>query len=429
MRIIPKASGKLQIDLFTTFSNNLSIMEPKDEMIQPQAKEIKELDPVFDAGVFTLELLPTSPEGLQIQTDKSLMRHAPNTPLPEATRIRTERDKEPKKFRVGPGFKPKLGIRNIRRNGDLITVDTIPVTFPTYKAISESTESLSISNPAATAGILITTEADGTHKIVLQHRSPNNYFYGDIPGASVAGYLDGERNGAILKPLTTEGVNNNLTKELEEELGIPEDKIQANIISGIAKDKVKIHDEFLLFGKLNISTEQLRELVEKRAKEKRPNDDFNFEGKYFVIDGTPEAIFKLLTEVQCPLPPTHAAAFTAAGYNLVLGRDGLEAAKAWMGKLEIAIRINYEDINRRVREYWQSNPDKIIQKPENKPDRNVNGYDPAYLPQDQGLPDITSELERVGLIEKQISKESETIPEHAWLFDVDGVITNPTEKK
>ncbi len=375
------------------------------EQSKPDIEKQVETTPLFDAGVFTIEFLPTSPEGLQIQTDKSLMRHAPNTPLPEARRIRTERDKEPLEFRVGPGFEPKLGIRNPRPDGNVITVDTIPVTFPTYIAISDSTESvdsLSISNPAATAGILLTTEADGGHKIILQHRSEKNRLYGDIPGASVAGMLDGVRIGPVMKPLTTEGVNNNLTKELQEELGIPDEAIEANIISGIAKDKIKIHDEFLLFGKLNISTEQVREMVERRAKEKLPNDDFNFEGKYFVIDGTPEAIYKLLTEVQCPLPPTHSAAFTAAGYNLVLERDGLEAAKAWMSRLETAIRINYEDINRRVREHWQANPDLIDQKPENKPPRHVSGYDPAYLPQDQGLPDITSELERVGLISKNI---------------------------
>lgn len=406
-------------------------MEPVREQEPPRDSQPEKL-PIFDAGIFTIEFLPTSPEGLQIQTDKSLMRHAPNTPLPEARRIRKERDREPLKFRTGEGFKPKIGIRNLRRDGDEITVDTIPVTFPTYKAISnpgESEESLSVSNPAATAGILLTTEADGSHKIVLQHRSPKNFFFGDIPGASVAGYLDGELSGAVMKPIDTAGVKSNLSKELEEELGISEDAISANIISGISKDKTKIHDEFLLFGKLNISVDQVRENVERRAKEKRPNDEFDFEGKYFIIDGTPEAIYKLLTEVQCPLPPTHTAAFVAAGYNLVLERDGLANAQNWMGKLEAGIKINYEDIDRRVKEYWQLHPDLIEKKPDDKPTRNIHNYDPTYTPSDQGLPDITSELVRVGLIESPQSKEIEHQPDKAWLFDVDGVITNPTEKE
>ena len=40
----------------------------------------------------------------------------------------------------------------------------------------------------------------------------------------------------------------------------------------------------------------------------------------------------------------------------------------------------------------------VVLKPDKKPDRKIHGYDQSYLPQDQGLPEITSELKRIGLI-------------------------------
>lgn len=390
--------------------------------------------PIFDGGTFTIEYLPDSPVGLGVTTLESLLRHEPNTPMPEASRIRTQRDNEPKKFRVGPGFAPKVGIRNIQRNGDNLTLDIKPVTFPTYKdifSISESKESLEVSNPAATAGILLTTESDGSHKLIVQHRSKNNYPFGDIPGASVAGYLDGQldpNNRGRLIPIDTKKVKGNLEKELDEELGIHVDDVDHIRITAIAKDKTRVHDEFLLFGISNLTTEQITQKVIARKKEKRPNDEFDFEGNYFVIGGTPEAIFKLLTEVKCPLPPTHTAAFVAAGYSLMIDRDGLDSAKKWLSEIESGVKQNYEEIDAIVRKFWMANTDKAVIKPDEKPERDLNGYDPSYIPSEQGLPDITSELVRTGLIEIPTNKEGEIRPENAWLFDIDGVITNPTEK-
>lgn len=55
------------------------------------------------------------------------------------------------------------------------------------------------------------------------------------------------------------------------------------------------------------------------------------------------------------------------------------------------------------------------------------------MPHDQGLPDFTSELKRVGLItdSDDIIKTPETIKtvDHMLIMDVDGVITNPQEKR
>ena len=125
--------------------------------------------PEFDGGTFTIDYLSPSPGGFEVETRQSLPRHAPNTPLPEAARIGVERSREPKKFRVGPGFKPKVGLRNLEldKNNKLI-FDIMPVTMPTYKAInnlSETEKSLSVANPTGTASVLLTTEPDETHKI------------------------------------------------------------------------------------------------------------------------------------------------------------------------------------------------------------------------------------------------------------------------
>lgn len=96
--------------------------------------------PEFDGGSFTIEYLSTSPKGFDVKTRESLPRYLPGTPLPEAQRIKIEREREPKRFRIGPGFAPKVGIRNVVRNGNELSFDIKPVTFPTYKAISASTE-------------------------------------------------------------------------------------------------------------------------------------------------------------------------------------------------------------------------------------------------------------------------------------------------
>ena len=48
--------------------------------------------------------------------------------------------------------------------------------------------------------------------------------------------------------------------------------------------------------------------------------------------------------------------------------------------------------------HYEQNPQVLGDIPEGKPQRNAHGYEPAYLPQQQGLPDADSELKRVGLI-------------------------------
>src|SRR2546425_5268487 len=87
---------------------------------------------LFDGGNFVIDFLTSSPDGFTAQTRRNLLRHAPNTPLTGAKRIRPVRDLERKKFRVGPGFAPKVGIRNPQQSESVLSFDIQPVTYPTY---------------------------------------------------------------------------------------------------------------------------------------------------------------------------------------------------------------------------------------------------------------------------------------------------------
>jgi len=374
----------------------------------------------FDTDTFVIHFLSDNSDGFEIRTNQSLLRHEPNTPLPFAKTINTERAREPRQFRIGEKFTPKVGLRNVHQEGNTLTVDTIPVTFPTFKAISNpgmSESERDISNPSATALILLTTEEDGSHKFVLQHRSPRNFFYGDIPGASVAGYFDGTLHGATLQPIDTASVKDNGTKEMKEEIGLyPRDIVDLKI-AGFASDKVRVHDEFLLTATTKLSSQEL--LFRSGL-----GDHFRFIEQAITIDATIDNVEKILTQVRCPLPPTHVAAFVAAGYSMILTEQGKNAAQQWKKKMEAEINRNYQEIDLAVKNYYLDHPDELNNVPNGKPPRNPNGYEPAYLPGQQGLPDMDSELERLRLASKELGK----VVDEVYVFDVDGVLTVPDER-
>lgn len=378
----------------------------------------------FNTDFFEIQFLSDDPHGFEVRTRNSLMRHTPNTPLPFAKEIARERAREGRRFRVGEAFSAKVGIRNPHLEGDELVVDTMPVTFPTYKALSEptmSSEQRDISNPTGTALILLTTEDDGTHKFILQHRSPKNFFYGDIPGASVAGMFDGKLEGAVLAPVDTTSIKANGEKEMKEEIGLYPRDIEDVRITGFAADKVRVHQEFLLLTKTKLSSEDIR-------FRSGLGDHFRFIEQAITINATIDAVEKLLTEVKCPLPPTHIAAFVAAGYSMVLEEQGKDAANAWKKKMEEGVNKNYREIDERVRTFYESHPQELENIPDGKPRRNPRGYEPAYTPSQQGLPDMESELDRVGLKIKELGEYEKTIDEVS-IFDVDGVITHPQEKR
>lgn len=380
--------------------------------------------PEFDGGSFTIDFLADSSSGFEFKTRNSLRRRQNKyglqdlpkgqkslPPLPisdeqkekvkqgmirEVTRAKIKSeiiDKEiseitPQKresymdaFRASQ----KVGIRNVNQEGNTLMADTVFVPFPFYRNINspeDSPESLEMAEPVATALILAT--ADG--KLILQHRSANNNsLYRDIPGASAAGQFDkpdGPHEPGTVPEITTDSIKANLLKEMEEEIGLYPEDIYDFRITGLAKDKVAVHDEFLLFAKSKLTAEEVENKAGDAARVKNLGE-YDFDEKFFVINGDPDSIKKLLTEVKCPLPSTHTAAFVAAWYSEMLEHKPAEEVKLQLHDLGENIKRNYQEIDLIVR---ASNPES-------------KGFDPAKTPQEQGLPDIVSELKRTGLIE------------------------------
>lgn len=451
-----------------------------EEIPQPNSEQLKTLkNPDFNAGNFVM-YLASDPRGFEIVTDNSLPRK--DSPLPlnkderktlegvmaselkftggfaakdaldavrnapsgtNTTELKNVYEEKRKQY-VESGNKPKVGVRNIRRTGAKLIVDIKPVSFPVYKNFSTpdaSNEKRNFSENAATCMSIVTVD----NKLLVQHRGEGNELFGDMPGASIAGMLDGtfhrpspaklhtEKKGT-LEPITTESVLVNIKKESQEEIGIEQQDFASITLAGFCEEvKPQPHHEFLFTAKSNLTSEQIKQkalnTTRARKKELKPED---IEEKFEFIDATPEAIYTLLAEVKCPLPPTHAAVFAVTAYDLIHRREGKIAADQFKVKLEKGIKENYEAMDAMVKEYYKRNPDALRQLPErltqkvrvkvadflaknpnapkeeleklrNKeisdlPKRNPNGYAPAFLPKEQGLPEFDVSLRTAGLI-------------------------------
>lgn len=325
----------------------------------------------------------------------------------------------------------KAGFRDIEVSDNTITTDVKSPFYRMYRVFDNPSfpkEALEFANPAAVAMVVITAD----NKLILQHRAPfsenpqtgkttGNFFYGGIPGASAAGHFDapkGDKGTGKPGKVTTETVAAMALKEAREEIGLTSDDVASVAIAGLAEDLIKKHDELLLVARSNKTLSQIKE---NKIPEETATSEYDFSEKFFAIDATPESIESLLTRVQCPLPPTHLAAFFAAGYNIAIEKYGQEKANIWRKKVQRSVEENYRQIDARVIAYWQEYPGKATVHPSKRPVHNIFGYDPAYAPEEQGLPSLQSELERTELMEKHI-------PE-VLLLDIDGVVTNPSEKR
>lgn len=253
------------------------------EIGQIDGKELGEKKVEFDGGNFTIDYLSDSKDGFEVETKKSLNRLSARVrqkktefPINEMRTIAIYRKEEKPQYRTGEGFKPKIGIRNIEEKNGVVKLDIVPVTYPTYRAFShpETEAAYELGDPTGTASVILTTEKDDSHKMILQHRGRGNRFYGDIPGASVAGMLDGKIDGSQretrgkLKPISSDDIKGNLIKEMEEEIGLTQDKLSKIDITGIATDKTNYHHEILLHSVVNLSAEEMSKLAEERAKQK-----------------------------------------------------------------------------------------------------------------------------------------------------------------
>lgn len=372
---------------------------------QPTIEEPLDFPIEFDGESFTINYLSLSPNGFSLKTRNSLPRHHKDNPQ-NVKRIKAQRERDPKDYSVGEKFHPLVAIRNMSREENQLEFDIMPVTHATYRAISspqETRANLEISQPIGVAIAFLTTEEDGSHKLVIQHRDPENFFYGDVLGASAAGFLDGElekerAKRGLLVPIDTDNVKENALREAEEELGIEKDDVEELKVIGIAQDKIRVHNEFLLMGVLKLSTSELASHAEKAALSKNPEDKYDFSEEFFTTNATPEAIMTLLTKVKCPVAATHGAVFVAAGYTMMIEKEGIKKANEWKNEVEKGSRQNVEDMNRMIEEFYKKNPHLLKDQPEGKPPRNPHGYEPAYKPEEQGLPRPTTALEVEKLI-------------------------------
>lgn len=268
------------------------------------------------------------------------------------------------------------------------------------------------------------------NRLLVTHRSSKNDPYGDMPGASVAGYIDAQfdRKTRTIKPLTTQDVKDNIVREMEEELGLERNDLTQLSLDGLVLEKSQVHHEFVFSGNLSLTSDEVKQ---KSIRERNMHPE-EFEERFVDIEASPEAIFDLLTKLDCPIPPTHTAVFAATGYRLVLERDGLAKAQEYKSVLEEGVRKNSLRIDSLVENFYQQNPD-VLSEPsprqeakiqiamndfENKnpnttdeaknqfresllrnlPPRKINGYNAFYLPSEQGLPDFNTALRNVGLV-------------------------------
>lgn len=402
--------------------------------------------PEFDGETFTIEYLSTSPNGFEVATRESHTRRdriTPTTrdPIPlhqdqreqlkiamvdqmrfaEGDKAKTSLDNlrkaktdqeiinitedyQNKRKTYKERSVPTIGLRNIKLNNNIVTVDIKPVDFPTYREFSKpeaSLELLNFASASATSIILITRN----NRLILQHRSTRNKMYGGVPGASVAGYLrgnfDSTEKGKFV-PIDTDYVKNDSAREANEELGLDREDFMTLKIVGIVHERVQVHDEFMLLGQTNLTAEEMKEKAMRTSRNRRLSEQ-EFDEKFVDIPADPDSITTLLTKVKCPIPPSHIAAFVSAGYYMMLEQFGMQKAMEWKNMLQDEVRTSYLEIDRMVEEYYLQNPNALNVIPErhknsNPRKRNPKGYDSEYLPEEQGLPDIMSEFKRVGLI-------------------------------
>ncbi len=341
---------------------------------------------------------------------------------------------------------PKVALRNIRRTvtpqGDQLTFDIKPVSFPVSKNFAKpgaSPEKLNLAESAATAMVLITSD----NKILITHRSINNEVYPDMIGTSIAGAFDGtfdrdSKQKGKLKPITEQDVLKNIRKEAKEELGIDDQHLgEADItLVGLAEEtQPYLHHEFLYLGKTKYTSAEIRKNASETERARKNNLSIHdIESKFDFIDATPEAIFTLLTKVASPIPKTHQANLAVVGYKLAYARDGKQSAEEWKKKTEAGIIANNLVIDNIVEKAYSAKPDLLKSIPQrfikkiddavNKfkeanpqaseseietyrqkrvsylPKRDPKGYSFELTPGEQGLPGYNEAMKESGLITK-----------------------------
>ena len=291
-----------------------------------------------------------------------------------------------------PGFEPKVCILRVVVDEGVVRIAIAPGNFRGYKAAS------AMGRIAGTACIL--TTSDGWIFVPFRPDPARHYFYGGVPGAGVAGYLAGDlitRRDDVrgprgtLAPIGDRELIANISREATEELGLSLEDLGLVAIVGFGTDLLVLHDEWLLVARSSLTRTVMEGRIAAHLAGNRRGDVPT--GGVF-IPYTPDAIARLVTESDCPIPPSHAAAYVAAGYHLVLTHQGVELAEAWIRDVEPRVAANYWRINDIVHRHWRRSPDARRPTDGRRMPPSYLGYEPAFSPRHQGLPAVGEDLIR-----------------------------------
>lgn len=399
---------------------------PSPDIVAAQQEGEEALKPIFDAGAFTITNISTSPEGFNVANRISRRRREVGSKYPltdgesdilrrrmkgeiefaqeTAQKVAQSQARETTNRDYVNAMRPLVGIRNIEQYGNNIFFDVKPVTYAVYSDLmlkeNARDELLSFAEGSGTAAAIFTSDG----KLLIQYRGKGNRAYKNIPGASAAGLLRGQFDRRLLVKGTLDSVDSkfvtrNLKGEIREELQVDEDQVITKTI-GIAHDEVKPHHEFLITAFIDKTADEL----EERGLIPDDQEGHDFKERFFAIEGSPQAVEKLLTEVHCPLPPTHSAVFFLATYLRILQTGDEKVANQWAIRVIDRIKKNYEYMDEIVKQHYSEFPSKTG----NLPVRSKIGYDPMYTPEQQGLPPLLDELKRTGLISEPLYEKLKT---------------------
>jgi hypothetical protein len=326
-------------------------------MIFPENLFPKEV--VFDGGKVKINYLAEGEKGLEIKTMGVVGL-----------------DMEAAKSR---GFEElndyRYALRSIYRDtGGEVRAKVMPTTMGLYNRFHraetvEDVRNLELSMPVGGCMVLLTSESDGSKRMVLQYRI-NKDEYSYTPGVSTGGIMSLEYSDKG-DPRPIEDIyRGHIEKRLEEEVGLDKSQLTDLKIVGLATEiEPKAHHEVLSVGITNLSFDELvRNYSSKKGTITAPMHLISLPAEIKVIE-------TLVSEMACPIPPSHLAAYVAAGYMMMLEQSGKREAGDWIVKMGERVKDNYERIDYTVRASGRG-------------DR----YRPYDSPVKQGLPDLLMAL-------------------------------------
>lgn len=180
------------------------------------------------------------------------------------------------------------------------------------------------------------------------------------------GQVDGQKSGLILDGITNDIFLDNAVKEAQEETGVIVDKASLTTL-GLIRLGQKPVDEVIFIGKLPQTAEELTQQYTLAAEHHDPNEKDPMDNIGF-IPATPQAIEKLVTQVDCPFNPSGLGAMLLTGYYLKLQEaypEGQEVARQkaqeWLREVGEKAAQHYAILEAKTKEYVHNEQLKHLQ--------------------------------------------------------------------